>query len=244
MKRINAEGIHYRELNERINEATRAGETDIVLDNVRGQRYIGTGLGSPVHITINGTAGADLAALMNGARITVNGNAQAGVANTMNAGKIVIHGGAGDIMGYSLRGGKLFVRDDVGYRAGIHMKAYQERMPKVVVGGTAGDYLGEYMAGGVLVVLGLNTDRTSSLGGYVGTGMHGGTIYVRGDLQPWQVGAEVGQPEIEDDDWENLKTLITEFCAEFDIDPGQFKREEFSKLIPVTARPYGRLYAY
>jgi glutamate synthase domain-containing protein 3 len=73
----------------------------------------------------------------------------------MDEGKIVIHGHAGDIAGYSMRGGSIFIRDDVGYRVGIHMKEYQDKVPAIVVGGTAQDFLGEYMAGGVLVVLGL-----------------------------------------------------------------------------------------
>jgi glutamate synthase domain-containing protein 3 len=244
MQRIDAEGIPYRELNDRINGAVRDGEEEFILDNIRGQRYIGAGLGGPVRITINGTAGADLASFMDGAEITVNGNAQAGVANTMNSGKIVIHGDAGDIMGYSMRGGRLFVRGSVGYRAGIHMKAYQDRMPRVVIGGSAGDYLGEYMAGGVLVVLGMDEEDGCPLGEYAGTGMHGGTIFVRGEPQPWQLGAEVGQPEIDDDDWQQLQGLLEEFCAEFDLDPSGFGREEFTKMIPVSERPYGRLYAY
>lgn len=244
MKTIDARGLHYRDLNNMINDAVDQGKTDIELDHVLGHRYIGTALKDPVHITINGTAGADLAALMNGATITVNGNAQAGVANTMNSGKIVIHGSAGDIMGYSQRGGKVFIRDDVGYRAGIHMKAYQDKMPKVVIGGSAGDYLGEYMAGGILIVLGLNNDNPAPVSEYVGTGMHGGTIYVRGELEDWQTGAEVGLPEPDDEDWEQIAPMICEFCQEFDIDNTQFTPEQFTKLIPVTARPYGKLYAY
>ncbi len=244
MTTIDAEDVHYRALNEKINAVIADGEKEVVLDNVMGHRYIGTGLQNPVHITINGTAGADLAALMNGADITVNGNAQAAMANTMNAGKIVVHGSAGDIMGYSQRGGKVFIRDNVGYRAGIHMKAYQEKMPEVVVGGTADDYLGEYMAGGIMVVLGIGHDGVAPVNEYVGTGMHGGTIYIRGELEPWQTGAEVGLPDMEDDDWERLQPLIAEFCNEFGEDENQFAPDQFTKLIPVTARPYGRLYAY
>jgi glutamate synthase domain-containing protein 3 len=244
MLRIDAEGVHYQDLNDRINRAVETGESDFVLDNVRGQRYIGAGLGKPVQITINGTAGADLASFMDGAQITVNGNAQAGVANTMNSGRIIIHGDAGDIMGYSMRGGDLFVRGNVGYRAGIHMKAYQDRMPRVVIGGSAGDYLGEYMAGGILVVLGMDAEEKCPLGEYAGTGMHGGTIFVRGEPEPWRLGAEVGQPPIDDEDWSQLLGLIEEFCREYGMDPCGFDRSEFTKMVPVTDRPYGRLYAY
>jgi glutamate synthase domain-containing protein 3 len=151
--RIDAEGLHYRELNERINEAVDGGETDFVLDNVLGHRYIGTALKEPVRIQINGIPGNDLAAFMDGASIVVNSNAQDGTGNTMNGGSIIVHGDAGDILGYSMRGGAIYVQGLVGYRCGIHCKAFGERLPIMVVGTTAGDYLGEYMAGGIIAVL-------------------------------------------------------------------------------------------
>mgnify|MGYP002508793462 CR=1 FL=1 len=60
--------------------------------------------------------------------------------------------------GYAMRGGKIFVKGNAGYRAGIHMKAYEEKKPVMVIGGTAGSFLGEYQAGGVIVVLGLGAN--------------------------------------------------------------------------------------
>jgi len=47
----------------------------------------------------------------------------------MNNGCIIVHGHAGDITGYSMRGGKIFIRDNVGYRASIHMKEYGDKNP-------------------------------------------------------------------------------------------------------------------
>jgi glutamate synthase domain-containing protein 3 len=182
---------------------------------------------------------------MNGAQVVVRGNAQDGVGNTMNAGRICVHGDAGDIIGYSMRGGKIFMRGSVGYRAGIHMKAYRDRQPIVVIGGSAADYLGEYMAGGVLVVLGLNAAGSSPVGEYAGTGMHGGTIYVRGELAPHQVGAALETSRLDGRDWEGLSALLEEFAHDVEWDaPRRLKREEFIKLAPTTARPYGTLYAY
>ena len=55
-----------------------------------------------------------------------------------------------------MRSGKIFIKGDVGYRVGIHMKAYENLYPVIIIGGTAQDFLGEYMAGGLLIVLGLN----------------------------------------------------------------------------------------
>ena len=112
-------------LNARLREIVADGGSKIELQNVHGQRYIGTDLNKPVEIEIFGTPGNDLGAFMNGPRIIVHGNAQDGCGNTMNEGEIIVHGRAGDTVGLSARGGKIFIREDVGYRAGIHMKEYK-----------------------------------------------------------------------------------------------------------------------
>jgi glutamate synthase domain-containing protein 3 len=240
---INAEGVHYKKLNEDIHQALAGGERQVALNNVRGQRYIGVGLDAGVEIDINGVPGNDLAAFMNGAVIKVNGNVQDGVGNTMNAGKIIVHGDAGDILCYAMRGGKVFIEGDVGYRSGIHMKAYQDNFPVLVIGGVAGDYLGEYMAGGVIVLLNL-ADRPQPAGYLVGTGMHGGAIFVRGQIDQSQVGAEVGFEPLSDQEWELLQGLLAEFFADLGLKPRALDREEFQKLYPKSRRPYGNLYSY
>lgn len=242
---INAAGTHYRDLNHAVRQALADGHTEIVLDNVCGHRYIGTGLTGSAQVTIHGVPGNDLGAFMSGPTLRVMGNAQDGVANTMNAGTIVIHGSAGDILGHSMRGGRVFLRGGLGYRAGIHMKAFEDRLPVVVVGGTVKDYLGEYMAGGLLVVLGLGRDDDEPIAGeYVGTGMHGGEIYLRGQIEPHQMGREVGFGEIGDAEWASLSVHLEAYCREFDMDPGTLTRESLHRLLPLSRRPYGNLYAY
>ena len=242
--RINGESIYYRDLNAQIHAALTEGAEEIVLDNIRGQRYIGTGLNGGLRITINGVPGNDLGAFVNGAEIAVYGNAQDGVGNTMNSGKIVVHGNAGEVLGHSMRGGRIYILGHVSYRAGIHMKAYEDRFPVVVVGETAKDYLGEYMAGGLLVVLGLHSSAVSPVGEWVGTGMHGGEIYVRGKVKPYQLGQEVGIGTITDEDRDRLSDVLADYCRELGLPPMAFAQEEFVKLHPRSTRPYGRLYAY
>ena len=152
---IDAAGVYYRDLNARLREVVASGVRDIRIYNVCGQRYIGTDLNAPVNITVNGTPGNDLGMFMKGPLITVHGNAQDGCGNTMDEGRIVIHGHAGDTVGLAARGGTIIIREGVGYRAGIHMKEYKEKMPVLVIGETAQDFCGEYMAGGVLILLSL-----------------------------------------------------------------------------------------
>ena len=242
--KLDAKGILYRELNARLRDAVSNGIERIELQNVYGQRYIGTNLDKPVQIEILGTPGNDLGAFMDGPRIIVHGNAQDGCGNTMNNGEIIIHGHAGDITGLSARGGKIFVRDDVGYRAGIHMKEYQDKKPVLVIGGTAQDFLGEYMAGGVLILLGLNLDQGENhRANYIGTGMHGGFIYLRGKVDSFQLGREVGVAELDETDHSVLKKLVEEFSSYFGYDAKEILQNEFSKLFPLWLRPYGRLYA-
>ncbi|MGQ9512976.1 hypothetical protein [Thermodesulfitimonas sp.] len=244
MLRIDVACLHYRELNRRIREAIAAGEKEFLLVNVNGHRYIGAGLQSPVCITIEGVPGNDLACFMDGPVITVKGNAQDGVGNTMNGGVVVIHGDAGDVCGYGMRGGKLFIKGNVGYRTGIHMKAYFDKVPVVVVGGTTGDFLGEYMAGGILVILGLGREDGEPLtGDYTGTGMHGGTIFLRGTVEEFFLGKEVQPFPPNETDWGLLRQIVMEFCGYFGYDPEAVLGAEFTKLVPVSYRPYGRLYA-
>ncbi len=241
--KVDAEGVSYRDLNALLRTFNGNGFKKMEIHNVYGQRYLGTDLEGNMEIEVYGTPGNDLGALMNGPRLVIHGNAQDGCGNTMNEGQIVIHGRAGDITGYSMRGGKIFIRDDAGYRVGIHMKGYLDKRPCLVVGGTAQDFLGEYMAGGILVVLGLNLKAGERhRARFVGTGMHGGTMYVRGEVS--HLGREVEVVDLEEDDRQLLRSLVDEFCSHFGFNTDKILDHRFNKLIPVSYRPYGRLYAY
>jgi glutamate synthase domain-containing protein 3 len=243
--KIDAMDIYYRNLNATLRKAVDDGTDKIELRNIYGQRYIGTNLNTTVEIEIYGTPGNDLGAFMNGPRITVHGNAQDCCGNTMDSGQIVVHGHAGDITGLSARGGKIFVRDDVGYRGGIHMKEYQDKKPALVIGGTAQDFLGEYMAGGILILLGLTLkEGEPHKAKYIGTGMHGGIIYLRGSVEEYQLGKEVGIAELEKNDYNILGQYVNEYADHFGCQSREILNHKFIKLYPRWLRPYGRLYAY
>lgn len=243
--KIDTSGLHYRELNARLRQLVADNIQKIELYNTCGQRYIGTDLNKPVEIEIFGTPGNDLGAFMDGPRITVHGNAQDGCGNTMNEGEIVVHGYAGDITGLSARGGKIFIRDDVGYRAGIHMKEYGDKKPVLVIGGTAQDFFGEYIAGGILILLGMNlAEGESHQANFIGTGMHGGVIYLKGNVADYQLGKEVGIAELEEADRQILRKFVGEFAAHFGANTEEILKHKFIKLFPRWLRPYGRLYAY
>ncbi len=245
MKRveIDSKNLPYRELNEKIHQALRQGVKEILLRNVNGQRYIGDGVRGKVRIEIEGVAGNDLAAFMDGPTIVTSSNAQDAVGNTMNSGKVIIHGDAGDVIGYGMRGGKLFIRGSVGYRVGIHMKSYKKKIPVIIIGETARDFLGEYQAGGVIILLGLNGEKPLT-GSYTGTGMHGGVIYLRGKVDPFQLGKEVSVSPLSKMDEQWLRLSLKEYCEDFGLSLNKVMGKEFVKLLPTHLRPYGRIYAY
>lgn len=241
--KVDASGINYKSLNNLLRNIVERGAKEIELHNVYGQRYIGTDLGKGVKITIFGTPGNDLGAFMNGPKIIVNGNAQDGCGNTMNEGELIIHGRAGDLTGHSMRGGRIFVRDDVGYRVGIHMKEYQKKKPNIVIGGSVQDFLGEYMAGGIILVLGLNLNNGDCCKArFVGTGMHGGVIYERGKIL--EVGKGTKIMNIGKRDNLIIENLAKDFCTNFGFDYNCIMNVKFHKIVPISKRPYGKLYSH
>lgn len=245
---IDARGVHYKELNRKIRDLADAGVTHILLKNVRGQRYIGDSITNPdLTIEIQGIPGEDLGYGMGGPTIIVYGHGQNAIANTMDSGKIIIHGLAGDALAYGMRGGKLFVRDDVGYRVGIHMKAYKDKSPVVVVGGTSGDFFGEYMAGGTIILLNRN-NRSDLVCGEsdktLGTGIHGGEMYIFGyDVPQYLLGIGALMQEPGSEDRQRLRSIIKEFSADFALEAEPLWNRPFVKIIPEGTRPFAKFYS-
>jgi glutamate synthase domain-containing protein 3 len=241
--RINAEGLYYKELNCMLRAAITQDIERIELQNVCGQRYLGTDLNTKMQIDVYGTPGNDLGAFMSGPKIVIHGNAQDASGNTMNDGQIIVHGHAGDLTGHSMRGGKIFIKDYVGYRVGIHMKEYQKKIPQIVIGETAGDFLAEYMAGGIILVLGLNLKEGEKCKSrFVGTGMHGGVIYERGDILQPVSGTKI--QSIGKRDLKIIEGLVNEYCSHFGGDPEAILAGKFEKILPLSKRPYQKLYSH
>jgi len=251
---LDASGVHYKVLNRQIRALAGRNVRRIEILNVHGQRYFGTNLWGidgrdELNIQVHGTPGSDLGAFMDGGTIEVFGNVQDGTGNTMNDGRIIIHGSAGDVLGYGMRGGEIYVRGNVGYRVGIHMKEYRDMVPTIVIGGTVQDFFGEYMAGGRVIVLNKFFDDNPPvrLSNFIGTGMHGGSIYIRGEVEEHRMGAEVGVAEPTDEEYRQIRTYVGNFCRYFNLEEKKvnlLKRDRFRRLYPKSSRPYGRLYAY
>ena len=239
---IDGQGIYYKTLNRQIREYLAGGETELILKNILGQRYIGGGVNYSAKILIHGTPGQDLGAFMNGPVLEIFGNVQDGIGNTMNAGKIIVHGKAGEIPGHTMRGGKIFIKEDVEYRAGIHMKEYKDQIPWLIIGGTAKDYCGEYMAGGRVIVLNLKDIDSSPVGDSLGTGIHGGVIYVRGKLDRRQLGIGAIIAPLDEQDRDFLKGALAEYASDMAIDLTRIALDDFSKVTKKGHRSFASLY--
>jgi glutamate synthase domain-containing protein 1/glutamate synthase domain-containing protein 3 len=186
---IDCRGKTSNEINSQIFSGVSCGSSGIMLENASGERFIGIGISIKKNfkIEIVGFPGNCLANLNDGATFEVFGNVADDVADTMHSGGVIVHGNARDVLGQALQGGDIFVRGCVGNRAAIQMREYKNARPFVLIGETADDYLGEYMAGGVVCLLNLS-DSEKAVGKCVGTGMVGGAIYIRGNIQDTQIG--------------------------------------------------------
>ena len=240
MKQIDVGMMEYRHLNEQIRESKAKQFT---LSSVTGQRYIGCAQKDKI-ITINGTAGNGLGSYLDGATLIVNGNAQDATGDTMNEGAIIIHGSSGDGTGYAMRGGKLYIRDSAGYRCGIHMKAFEEKQPLLIIGERAGSFLGEYQAGGTIIVLGRNQEGKAPVGYFCGTGMHGGTIYLRCDTLPQGLPPQVAVRDADENDKALLFALLEEYCTLFKFDREQLLASHFFVLSANSTTPYRMMYTH
>lgn len=208
-----------------------------------GQRYIGSGR-TEGDIVLHTTPGNALGAYLDGARITVHANAQDATGDTMNGGEITVFGSTGDATGYAMRGGKIFVKDDAGYRLGIHMKQYHDKVPKIVVGGCCGSFLGEYQAGGVILVLGIGAKGRVPVGRFCGTGMHGGRIYLRTKQLPDDLPEQVTAEPAAKADLCEIRSLVTEYCERFGNNPEDILKGRFYVLKANSKNPYRQLYVH
>lgn len=241
---IDAKNLHYTPLNQQIRREVAAGEKEIVINNVLGQRFIGDGLcGDGVTITVNGVPGGDLAMFMSGPTIIVHGNADHAPGNTMDKGTVIIHGSAGDAVAHSMRGGRVYVRDNIGYRGGIHMKRYRDKHPILVVGGSARAFLGESMAGGIIIVLGLNGIPPLSEQG-VGSGIHGGEIFVRGPVNDLCLGNGARQTPVTDEQKAMILPIIEDFAHSFGIDAKPLLAAEYTRIAAASVRPFASKYTW
>ena len=82
------------------------------------------------------------------------------------------------------------------------------------------------------------------MGRYCATGMHGGTLYVRGDVPGNRVAKGIAAEAADQDDRDLLRELLTPYCGHFGLSVEELVGSPFIRLVSTTTRPYGQLYAY
>ncbi len=98
------------------------------------------------------------------------------------------------------------------------------------------------MAGGVLVVLGLALgEDLVHRARFIGTGMHWGVINLRGKAQ--SLGKEVDVVPMKGEDHDRVQSIVDSYRKYFKVEK-ELEASSFTKLIPVSKRPYGTLYVY
>lgn len=257
--------LFYKDINRQIRKAIADGNDYIVLKNIAGQRYIGAGLKGDYTIEVFGDAGLDLGVFSEGLKYIVHGSSEYLLGNTLNGGEIVVYGDSWDITGMGARGGEIYIMGNGGSRIGIHMKEFGDRRPVICYGGSVKQYCGEYMAGGIIVVLGLDfkdaiIDPKKPIGkdnidakkvknaegpvvqSDLGAGIHGGAVYIRGQVPDEILGVYAVKEEIGKADKAILEPIIDRFCEHFAVDPDFVWKARFTKVRPVSSRPFGKHY--
>jgi glutamate synthase domain-containing protein 3 len=76
----------------------------------------------------------------------------------------------------------------------------------------------------------------------VGSGIHGGTIYIRGQVPRELLGVSANIQTFTGDDRKLLEPIFKEFCNHFKIPIKRLWEREIVKITPSSSRPYGAYY--
>ena len=238
-------------------EAYKMGWRKIIVYNMRGQRFLGCGLGpnsDSLRIDVYGDSGDYLGSGLDGAEIYVHGSAQDQVAQIMKRGKIVIYGDVGQTFMYSSKGGEVYVLGSAAGRPLINSVG----KPRVVINGTCLDYLAEsFMAGdplkggGFVILNGIGISDEGEYynledpypGGNLFSLASGGAIYIRDPYNKLEENQLHGGKYVmlTKDDWdlilpylknnEKLFNITLEFLLTIDGEKKSYN-EIYKKVIP------------
>jgi glutamate synthase domain-containing protein 3 len=225
----------------------KLGWRKVVLYGVKGQRFIGSGLGprsNGLRIDVYGDSGDYLASGLDGASVHVHESAQDQVANIMGSGELVVHGDVGQTFMYSSKGGEAFVLGNAAGRPLINAVG----SPRVVINGTCLDYLaesfmaGDYLNGGGFVILnGIGVEDgeivgidTPYPGGNLFSLASGGAIFIRDPRRKVEENQLLGgkMMDIDEVDWRLIDPMLERNREHFGI-----RVEDLLKVDGVVRKP-------
>jgi glutamate synthase domain-containing protein 3 len=241
-------------------------KTKIIINGVPGNDLAAFMDGPEMIVNGNGQDAAGNT--MNAGKIVIHGDARDLIGYSMRGGKIFIRGSVGYRVGIHMKSYKEQVPVLViGGTAKDFLGEYMAGGIIALLGLDQGDrHLDSLRSGAniaqeaavkapVKTPVTLTAPRpsvTSTIAGQaVGTGMHGGCIFVRGSIPEENLGKEVKAFPLTHEDKDVLDPILREYAAAFGMDlkqivqaEGREAYESFTKLVPVTHRPYERMYAY
>jgi glutamate synthase domain-containing protein 3 len=99
------------------------------------------------------------------------------------------------------------------------------------------------MAGGLIIVLGLGGGRPISEQG-VGSGIHGGEIFVRGKIDNLCLGCGAKQAPVTEEQKTMIAPIIRDFAQSFGIDPAPLLASDYTRIAATSARPFASKYTW
>jgi NADPH-dependent glutamate synthase beta subunit-like oxidoreductase/glutamate synthase domain-containing protein 3/NAD-dependent dihydropyrimidine dehydrogenase PreA subunit len=238
---IKGKRVSSRELEDRIQEAARAGKRTLTV-KADGQHGIGGRIwptGKKTRITVEGPVGQRLGSMgMEGTEIVVKGSVSDDV-GWINCGAVITV--LGDVTNGAHNAGaqgKLYVQGGGGARCDTMTKHNPRFEPlQSWYFRDVGDSFAEFKAGGIAVVCGVNPRNANNVLGYRPcVGMVGGTIYFRGPIQGYSE-ADVRQADLTPQDWDWLTKNIKPYLKAID-------RMEYLEELTRTAKDWKKLIAY
>ena len=92
------------------------------------------------------------------------------------------------------------------------------------------------------MVLGLHTDGKPVVGNFPCTGMHGGKMFIRGDVSDVVFPDRVNPVPATDEDMAEIEPYLREWCRNFGKDPEQILAGAFTVVTPDSRNPYKQMY--
>ena len=81
------------------------------------------------------------------------------------------------------------------------------------------------------------------VGPHCATGMHGGRIFIRGEVPQENISEHItAVKELDSRDTEELQRHVRAYCEKFGKSFDEIMSVPFTKLVPTTSRPYANLY--
>ncbi len=217
---MNGNRVPSRELENKIQEAVRAGKTSLTI-HAQGQHGIGGRIwptGKTVRINVDGPVGQRLGSMgMPGTEIVVKGSASDDVGWINCGAKITVLGDVTNGAHNAGAQGILYVQGGGGARCDTMTKHNPRFEPlQSWYFRDVGDSFAEFKAGGISVVCGVNPRNPENILGYRPcVGMVGGTIYFRGRIREYS-DTDVKCVDLTPQDWKWLTKNIKPFLKAID----------------------------